>query len=386
MQFNSPEKKIPYLNAREQRKMLAMAMTLVFVIVAIQWAAMPENWHWIAPPEQNPQAQSRQAASLSPSDSPELEPDTSGSSRGPLPPGVFISQLPKEGANEGADPGADPGEEQGDDQSVGNVRNDEKQVSESEADPRMAGDSKLVDDSQADTQPEDNQVADAELPSMKELLVDVSDDTVGVRAKELNAYYGVLKHASQTTPAELKKAKRDVTYANLLAEPGLFRGQLIQFDGEARRIQPISAQDNSFGVGNLFEAWIITRDSGQDLFRVVFQEVGEGITVSDSVSVPVTVTGYFFKRQGYASINGQRVAPLILSKGLEKTKFETTELIESSLAPYMIGFAVIVGVTAVVAIWFYGRGDRKFEREERKKFTAASEEALEALKELGDSK
>ena len=40
----------PFLNRRDQRRMLGLAGALAVTLFAASWAANPGNWHWIAPP------------------------------------------------------------------------------------------------------------------------------------------------------------------------------------------------------------------------------------------------------------------------------------------------------------------------------------------------
>ena len=45
-----PRRPAPYLNAADQRRMLALVGALAVTLFAAKWAADPNNWHWIAPP------------------------------------------------------------------------------------------------------------------------------------------------------------------------------------------------------------------------------------------------------------------------------------------------------------------------------------------------
>ena len=56
---------------REQIRLFSMVCTLCLVMVGIQYAAKPENWHWLLPPEATPTAEAEADYELTPLD---LEP------------------------------------------------------------------------------------------------------------------------------------------------------------------------------------------------------------------------------------------------------------------------------------------------------------------------
>lgn len=338
--------------------MLAMAMTLVFVIVAIQWAAQPENWHWIAPPDPAEQAQNDRSTNENSARTPESE---------PLPHDVFIAR-----ADSKTKPLGSPNAEE----------NSDTQQSGTESSDRI---DPVHQNSETGDVEDSDHIAAVDREMLEPLLRDVSDNSLGVRPAELDAFYATLKYASQLTPTDLTQARTDVSFTNLQAEPEAFRGKLIRFEGEALRILPINGSENQYGLENFYEAWVRTRESGNDLYRVVFLNPDDEISLGENVVLPVTVTGIFFKRQGYNSVNGQNVAPLVLANQLTRTQFLPSEVPDESMAPYVIGFATFVGLSAVIAVWFYSRGDRKFETESRQKFTAASDEALDTLKQMSET-
>ncbi|MCA9041900.1 MAG: hypothetical protein KDA65_16215, partial [Planctomycetaceae bacterium] len=52
MRFQRPDNKSPWMNQKEQLRLVMLCVALVFVIVAMQKVAQPEFWSWLIPPEQ----------------------------------------------------------------------------------------------------------------------------------------------------------------------------------------------------------------------------------------------------------------------------------------------------------------------------------------------
>src|SRR6056297_1575133 len=51
MRFDQPQQPAPYLNRRDQWRLLSMVAVLCFVVIAILWAAQAKNWYWLIPPD-----------------------------------------------------------------------------------------------------------------------------------------------------------------------------------------------------------------------------------------------------------------------------------------------------------------------------------------------
>ena len=56
MRFDKNRKPPPYLSRREQWRMLGLVAALCLVLVAIQWAANPDNWRWFTELGDGPEA------------------------------------------------------------------------------------------------------------------------------------------------------------------------------------------------------------------------------------------------------------------------------------------------------------------------------------------
>ena len=51
MKLQPDHRPTPYLNRRDQYRLLTLLGLLCVMMVAIKWAAQPSSWHWLVPPE-----------------------------------------------------------------------------------------------------------------------------------------------------------------------------------------------------------------------------------------------------------------------------------------------------------------------------------------------
>ncbi|HET6425593.1 MAG TPA: hypothetical protein VFG20_18025, partial [Planctomycetaceae bacterium] len=140
----------------------------------------------------------------------------------------------------------------------------------------------------------------------------VRDATLGVRFDESDAFFDLLQDAARTPPEDLEaKVRYDVQYVNLMTDPSRYRGQAITIAGELQRLTPFTAASNRHRLQTLYEAWIVTPDSSPHAYRVVTSQLGVGIPAKPA-RLPVQVTGYFLKQEGYVSPAGVELTPVVL--------------------------------------------------------------------------
>lgn len=208
----------------------------------------------------------------------------------------------------------------------------------------------------------------------KELLAGVRDNTLGVRHDEAEAFYRILAHARDLPAQTMTQAARtDLVYTHLMVEPDRYRGELVTVVGDARRITEFTAGPNHSGIERLYEAWVFTADSGTHPFRVVFTRLPKDVHPAESLDLPVRVTGYFFKREGYNTPGGLHVAPVLLAKRLQRNSVEAMPTHAASLTPYLLGAVLLVGGGLGVMLWRFRSGDRRFRREQLQSLLAPAQ-------------
>ena len=219
----------------------------------------------------------------------------------------------------------------------------------------------------------------------KHLLQPVRDNTLGVVRDEFPAYYAILAKARDLPPSLLEQAARDdISYTVLMVDPDDFRGRLLTIEGDVKRLVKFPAGRNANGIEELYEAWLFTRDSGNDPYRVVCTSLPAGIPQGGQLtkSVHVRVTAYFFKREGYVAQHGLHTAPLLLAKRMRWFPPRATKLQELGPVPFVVGFVLLISVAFGLAVSRFSAGGKAVQHNRWQRITEAPEEALEALKHI----
>ena len=333
MHFRGSPHPPPFLNRKDQFRLLALVGLLTFILIAIKIAAQPETWKWMFPDESATQSQKQSRGKdrtqvnhrVQLDDEPELKP------------GEFISRRPV------------------------------KPVKASAALPPSGA---AEESSRTET-----------IRFAPGLFDEVRDNTLGVRHDEAAAYQAVLKRVRSIRLADLERAGERVGYTLLMLDADQYRGRPITLEGRLHRLLPLPARQDAPPSDQLYEAWLFTDESETDPYRVVCVEIDDGLAIGEEIrSRPrVRVTGYFFKRQGYASQGGLHVAPLLLARRLRRVAPTAISQPHLSLVPWIVGLALLIGGTLAIAQWRFTHGDRAFAEGCLKQVTTVSPDVIKAL-------
>ena len=209
----------------------------------------------------------------------------------------------------------------------------------------------------------DQEIAGLETRFDKGILHRVKDNTIGVRRDEAEAYYRLLYHARKVPTEQLERAgATDVQYINLMMQPERYRGEPVTIHGDLWRLYELEAGPNNLGLKILYEAWIFTADSDKNPYRVVFTSLPRELEPGVNLRKPVRVTGYFFKREGYASGGGVHVAPTLLAQRIIPFRPPGAPPSTDAIVPYMIGLISAVGLAFLVTLVSFAISDRRAAR------------------------
>ncbi|MEZ6132135.1 MAG: hypothetical protein R3C59_26030 [Planctomycetaceae bacterium] len=205
-----------------------------------------------------------------------------------------------------------------------------------------------------------------------DLLRNVKDDVIGVHSTESDAYFASMKMASKMVDQNSARAPKGA-YALFMDAPEDSRGVAWHIAGQLRRLSEVRGRTNAFGVGALYDAWITTRDSGDQLVHVVAMKASPMIaqhinTKNGERSVDfmgpnaplVEFTGYFFKREAYASRkdSGISLAPLFVAGTLHDIPPVVASTTRSAqLTPYLGWLALFVALGVLFMIWSFTMND-----------------------------
>ena len=121
--------------------------------------------------------------------------------------------------------------------------------------------------------------------------------------RENPAYAELLQRVRAATPETLEKvARRDVVFSQLFDNPARYRGLPIHVEGTALRVLAQEVTDSKiFPKGKYYEAYIVTPDSQNFPWVLVFEDAPADLTVGDRLWQRVEFNGYFFKWMPYQS-------------------------------------------------------------------------------------
>ena len=218
--------------------------------------------------------------------------------------------------------------------------------------------------------PEENESADefaqqlADEPGVRipaEWLTGVRDNLIGIRQREAGAYYRVLAKVRIVPQAELRaEADPNASYANLMDSPDRFRGRPVALVGEVRNLFAYEAPPNDFGVTQLYDAWILTSDSGNQPFRVVCQAIPAELKPGTNLRQAVRVTGYFFKKEAYETRAGEvNFAPTLLANRLTAYLPSQTAPAVEGAVPWLIGVIAVVGLAMLATVIGFAVSDSR---------------------------
>ncbi len=197
----------------------------------------------------------------------------------------------------------------------------------------------------------------------------IVDDRLGVLSTEMAAWFGTLRMAQKLKRSDMEVLP-EAQFPLFMDSPQSCRGKAFTLRGRLRRLTPfaIDQSTQSFGLKNAYDAWISTHDSGKQLVHVVAVSAESGLPNPEVAGVEapdVEMTGYFFKREGYAA-KGKKgegelgITALFLAGKIQRIPPQTIVSRATEMTPWLtwIGIAVCCGVT--VLVWQFQMADSHF--------------------------
>ena len=303
MRFEPERKPAPYLNRRDQYRLLGLIALLVMVMAGMRYVARPEAWAWffnlqqVAPPEEE----------LKPLDLDGIDFRVRTEPNDPLPLDTVVL------ANEQTPANAAP--------AANNLR---------------------------------------QFPA--ELLGQLKDQQLGLLRSEEPGILALIEHVQKTPAAELHAAAdNEVGYRAVNVDPQAFRGRLIALRGVLRRYEPFAQLRTSDEETSLFQGWLFTDDSANNPWFIICAAPNDNLNEAERMDVPVEVAGYFVKRYGYATEMGAHTAPMVVAQTFRQLNSpQPVQQPASHVAKYLFGFFTLLAALFGLVIWRFRVSDRKF--------------------------
>lgn len=202
------------------------------------------------------------------------------------------------------------------------------------------------------------------------LLQPVQDDVIGIQAKEWDACYACLQLAAKPA-TQGAGAIPSGHYAVFMDSPEYCRGRLWSIHGTLRRLVRFRSRAESFGTSSLYDAWLSLPDSGSQLVHVIAAELGDGLIVSEDdeqFGQQVHLTGFFFKREGYAKTGADGrgdigLTPLLVAGRIQLWQPPSVVFDHGTrITPWLGWLAAVVTTCMLGLLWQFQISDSLFRR------------------------
>jgi hypothetical protein len=196
----------------------------------------------------------------------------------------------------------------------------------------------------------------------EDLQNSIEDDVVGVSAAETKAWGRSMELAERITSKQAKHLPI-ARYALMMDAPNDCRGRAWKITGTLRRMTEEKLTNRSLDYPKIVDAWLTLPDSGNSLVHVVALQSARTLPFAAEFgqdAPEVTISGYFFKREAYASSAeaGLSIAPLLLAGSISPVPMPvSTATRADQLTPWLGWLAVFTCGTLAIIVWSFAFSD-----------------------------
>ncbi len=153
-----------------------------------------------------------------------------------------------------------------------------------------------------------------EQEDIKQAISIISDGNLEMSTLDMPAYFQILSWVDhQSTKLLRQRAKRDVLYSDFRKTPESMRLQIVELKLNVRQIirltmppkngitEPMTTRDGQ----PIYEVRGFTQEGGSNLYFGIVTDLPKGMPVGTSINEDARLVGYFFKLQGYISLQQQ---------------------------------------------------------------------------------
>ena len=197
----------------------------------------------------------------------------------------------------------------------------------------------------------------------------ITDDRLGVLSTEMAAWFGTLRMAQKLKKNDMQILP-EAQFPLFMDSPQSCRGKAYTLRGRLRRLTPfaIDQSSQSFGLKNAYDAWISTHDSGNQLVHVVAVSAEAGLPNPEAAGVEapaVEMTGYFFKREGYAAKGKEgdgdlAITALFLAGKIQRVPPPNVASRASEMTPWLTWIGIGVCCAVTILVWQFQLADSRF--------------------------
>lgn len=219
----------------------------------------------------------------------------------------------------------------------------------------LRGDDAPTAEAPASALPETERPADGPWLS-PELLATISDNS-HFRAAESVAWFAIIEQLLSSPGAIDAAAGPPLSYAQLVEQPGVYRGRPVTVAGRIRRVEKVAPAPNDLGLTHYFR--VIIRPEGREVWPIFIYalERPPGAPLGEPVDRAMTARGVFFKNLSYRSESGVGLAPVVLAQGVDVAPLPAAPASATDVTSWAVARVVLIAcaVATVIVLFLWLR-------------------------------
>ena len=178
------------------------------------------------------------------------------------------------------------------------------------------------------------------------------EDNTYFRPEERAAWFAAFAELAESSSAELKaRSLGEVTYAQLLQQPEVYRGKVVTLRGTVLREEVQQPSENPLGMINYHRLWLGPTGGGNWPFVVYCRHLPSDFPRGDGLLAKVEVEGIFFKNWSFAHDDGLGLAPVVLANDLRWIQSPKPIRRPSITLRAAVWGSVAAAVVALAVVW-----------------------------------
>jgi hypothetical protein len=142
----------------------------------------------------------------------------------------------------------------------------------------------------------------------------VKDNAMFLEAED-EAWFLLWDEARRLEPAQLNRQSLGVvSYAQLVGQPDVYRGQAVTVKGRVLRESVKPAPKNSVGITDYHQLVIAPIGGGDFPITIYCLDLPPGFPRGENLQEDVSITGLFFKNWSYPYDGGMGISPVVVAR------------------------------------------------------------------------
>ncbi|WP_442484883.1 hypothetical protein [Aeoliella sp. SH292] len=201
---------------------------------------------------------------------------------------------------------------------------------------------------------EDQPGRPAYLASVDRDKLDAIEDNTTFRDEESDAWFNLVAAVRDASDEDLKAASvGEIVFAQYLGQPKVYRGRVVELDGNVRRVESITPAANDLGITQLYRVILQPSRDIRRPFTLYCLELPKGWSVGGAIpdGGAIATRAVFFKNWVYNYEGGVDLSPVFVARSFTPIA-EPTPLVERGpMIPLWQVFALAGLASALVVAW-----------------------------------